>query len=75
MAATTNRPEVKETRVARPYPLEWDSVPYPKGFMVPSLHFFDGTKLASQHIYYFKSLTGSILDNEAVMTRLFIGTL
>ena len=59
----------------RPYPLEWDSVPYPKGFKVPTLHSFDGTKLASQHIYYFKSLMGSVSDNEAVMTRLSIGTL
>ena len=47
VASATNRPEVQETGVARLYPLEWDSVPYPKGFKVPTLHPFDGTKLAS----------------------------
>ena len=29
----------------------------------------------NQHIYYFKSQTGNVVSNNAIMTRLFIGTL
>src|SRR3954466_12432407 len=65
----------KGSEITRPYPPEWDAEPYPKGFKVPALHLFDGTQLASQHVYHFKSLTGSVSNNEAMMTRLFFGTL
>src|SRR4051812_23070695 len=75
VAAAADRLEIQGVGVTRPYPPEWDSEPYPKGFKVPALHSFDGTQLASQHIYHFKSLTGSVSNNEAMTTRLFLGTL
>jgi len=39
------------------------------------LHTYDGKNLPKQHIYYFQSQTGNIIDNNAIMARLFIGTL
>ena len=29
----------------------------------------------NQHIYYFRSQTGNVVSNDAIMARLFIGTL
>ena len=29
----------------------------------------------NQHIYYFKSQMGNVVDNDAILARLFIGTL
>src|SRR4051812_37119856 len=74
VAAAADRLEIQGVGVTRPYPPEWDSEPYPKGFKVPALHSFDGTKLASQHVYHFKSLTSSVSGNEAVMTRLLLAS-
>jgi len=36
---------------------------------------YDGKSSLNQHIYYFRSQTGNMIDNDAVMVRLFIGTL
>jgi hypothetical protein len=46
-----------ELGVARPYPIEWDSVPYPPKFKPMSLIQFDGKGSPTQHIYYFLSQT------------------
>ena len=61
--------------MTRPYPLEWDSVPYPLKFKLPTLYTYDGKSSPNQHIYYFRSQTSNVIDNDAIMTRLFIGTL
>jgi len=61
--------------MTRPYPLEWDSVLYPPKFKPPTLHMYDLKSLPNQHIYYFWSQTGNVIDNDAIMTRLLIGTL
>ena len=58
-----------------PYSLEWDSVPYPRKFKPPTSHTYDGKSSPNQHIYYFRSQTGNVIDNDAVMARLFINTL
>jgi len=60
--------------MTRPYPLEWDSVPYPPKFKPSTLHMYDGKSSPNQHIYYFRSQTGNVIDNDAIMARLFIGT-
>jgi len=39
------------------------------------LHTYDSKGLPNQHIYYFGSQTGNIIDNDAIMARLFIGIL
>ena len=52
-----------------------DSVPYPPKFKPPTLHTYDGKSSPNQHIYYFWSQTGNVIDNDAIMARLFIGTL
>jgi len=39
------------------------------------LHTYDDKGSPNQHIYYFRSQTGNVIDNNAIMARLFIGTL
>nr|ABD63158.1 hypothetical protein 20.t00010 [Asparagus officinalis] len=73
--AIANRSELREEGVVRPYPAEWDTAPYPPKFKAPTLQPFDGTGSPNQHIYYFKSQTRDVVANDAILTRLFIGTL
>jgi len=35
----------------------------------------DGKSSPNQHIYYFRSQTGNVIANDAIMARLFIGPL
>ena len=58
-----------------PYLVEWDLVPYPPKFKAPTLQAFDGKGSSNQHMYYFKSQTGNVVANDAILARLFIGTL
>jgi len=67
--------KLKKVGMTRPYPLEWDSVPYPPKFKPPTLHMHDGKSSPNRPIYYFWSQTSNLIDNDAVMARLFIGTL
>jgi len=75
LEALTNRKGLQEAGVVRPYPAKWDLVPYPPKFKAPTLQAFDGKGSPNQHIYYFKSQTGNVVDNDAILARLFIGTL
>ena len=75
IASLAQRDELKKVGMTRPYPLEWDSVLYPLKFKLPTLHIYDGKVLPNQHIYYFWSQTGNIIDNDAIMARLFISSL
>jgi len=71
----TQRDELKKVGMTRPYLQEWDSVPYPSKFKPPTLYTYDCKSSPNQYIYYFRSQTGNVIDNDAIMTRLFIGTL
>ena len=42
IASLSRRDELKKVGMTRPYPLEWDSVPYPPKFKPPTLHTYDG---------------------------------
>ena len=75
LASLTQREGLKKVGVTRPYPVEWDLVPYPHKFKPPTLHAYDGKGSPNQHIYYFRSQTGNVIENDAIMARLFIGTL
>jgi len=75
LEALTNRKGLQEAGVVRPYPAEWDLVPYPPKFKAPTLQAFDGKESPNQHIFYFKSQIRNVLDNDAILARLFIGTL
>jgi len=70
-----NRSDLQEVRLVRPYPVEWDVASYPSRFKALTLHTFGGKRLSNQHIYYLKSHTENIASNDAIMARLFIGTL
>ena len=48
---------------------------YPPKFKPSTLHTYDGKSSPNQHIYYFRSQTGNVISNDAIMARLFIGTL
>jgi len=55
IASLAQRDELKKVGAVRPYPLEWDSVPYPPKFKPPTLHTYNGKSSPNQHIYYFRS--------------------
>jgi len=61
--------------IIRPYPAEWDMVPCPPKFKAPTLYTFNGKRSLNQHIYYFKSQTGNVVSNDAIMAHLFISAL
>ena len=42
IASLAQRDELKKVGTVRPYPLEWDSVPYPPKFKPPTLHTYGG---------------------------------
>jgi len=75
IASIAQRDELKKEGMTRLYPLDLDSVLYLSKFKPPTLHTNDGKSLTNQHIYYFRSQTGNVIDNDAIMARLFIGTL
>jgi len=75
IVSLSQRDELKKVGAVRPYPLEWDSVPYPPRFKPPTLQTYNGKSSPNQHIYYFRSQTSNVIDNDAIMARLFIGTL
>jgi hypothetical protein len=75
IASLTHREGLKKSGMTRPYPVEWDLVPYPPKFKPPTLQSYNGKGSPTQHIYYFQSQVGNVIDNNAIVTRLFIGTL
>jgi len=75
LEALANRKGLQEARVVRPYPAEWDFISFPPKFKAPTLQAFDGKGSPNQYIYYFKSHTRNVVSNDAILTRLFIGTL
>jgi len=74
LEALANRDGLQDVGIVRPYPTEWDTAPYPPKFKAQTRYTFDGKGLLNQHIYYFKSQTGNVVSNDAIMARLFIGT-
>jgi len=75
LEALTNRKGLQDAEVVRPYPVEWDLVSYPPKFKAPTLQAFDGKGSPNQHIYYFKSQTENVINNNAILAHLFIDTL
>lgn len=75
LEALANHNSLQEAGAAGPYPLEWDSVPYPLKFKVPTLKSFDGKRSLNQHIYYVKFQIGNVKSSDSILARLFMGTL
>jgi len=65
------------SNISNPQEVGWSghTPPYPPRFKAPTLQTFDGKGSPNQHIYYFKSQTGNVGSNDAMLARLFIGTL
>jgi len=75
LEALANLGGLQDVGIIRPYPAEWNTTPYTPKFKAPTLHIFDGKGSPNEHIYYFKSQTGNVVSNDAIMACLFIGTL
>jgi len=75
LKALPNWDGLQDVGIVRLYPTEWDTTPYPPKFKAPTLHTLDGKGSSNQHIYYFKSQTGNVVSNDAIMAHLFIGIL
>ena len=56
-------------------PTQRNGTQLPTIHKAPTLHTFDGIGSPNQHIYYFKSQTGNVVLNDAIMVHLFIGIL
>src|SRR5436853_3946649 len=69
-----NKESLQEAGISRPYPAEWETVPFPAKFKAPTLQLFDSTKSANRHMCCFKVQTGHLEANDALLTRLFIST-
>ena len=72
LEALTRRGDLQDVGVVRPYQAEWDIAPYPPRFKAPTRHTFDSKGSPNQHMYYFKSQTGNIVSNDAIMARLLM---
>ncbi|KAI0493920.1 hypothetical protein KFK09_024047 [Dendrobium nobile] len=59
----------------RPYPEEFDSVPYPKGFVPPSFKNFDGTGNPKQHLAHFRASSYNAGGSDALLFRQFVSSL
>ena len=70
---TTNVPQIKRT--GRPYPAEFDLVPYPKGYVVPKFKTFSGESTKDQnpdqHLAHFRASCGNTGNNDALLLRQF----
>ena len=75
LEALVNWSNLQEAGVVRLYPAEWDAALYSLKFKALALHIFGGKRSPNQHIYYFKSQTMNVVSNDAIMARLFVGTL
>lgn len=60
-------------RTGRPYPPDYEAIPYPKGYIAPKLESFsvDGTKLINpdQHLAHFMASCGNTGSNDALLLR------
>ena len=75
LEALTSPKGLQEVGVIWLYMTEWDLIPYPPKFKALNLLAFDGKGSQNKHVYYFKSQTGNIISNDAILAHLFIGTL
>jgi len=74
ITSLTQRDEMKKVAMTCPYPLEWVSVPYPpKSSHLHCTHMTARARQTNHH--YFRSKINIVIDNDAIMSRLFIGTL
>ena len=66
---------IEEGRGGSPLPAGMGFGTIPIKVQALTLHMYDGKGSPNQYIYYFQSQIGNVIDNDAIMVRLFIGTL
>lgn len=59
----------------RPYLKEFDTIQYPKGYVVSFFRLFDGEGNPRQHIAFFRANCYNINNNEALLYKIFISSL
>ncbi|KAL0907130.1 hypothetical protein M5K25_025674 [Dendrobium thyrsiflorum] len=57
------------------YPVEYDQVPYPKGYSVLKLNTFNGNNNPRQHLTQFKATCDNTGDNDALLFQQFTSSL
>ncbi|KAL0918313.1 hypothetical protein M5K25_010315 [Dendrobium thyrsiflorum] len=57
------------------YPIEYDQVKYPKGYVVPQFKTFFDTENPRQHLVQFKATYSNIEGNDVLLLRQFISNL
>ncbi|KAL0910749.1 hypothetical protein M5K25_018832 [Dendrobium thyrsiflorum] len=59
----------------RPYPEEYDLVPYPKGFVPPTFKIFTGIENPRQHLAHFRASCCNAGGSDALLFRQFVSSL
>ncbi|XP_028548191.1 uncharacterized protein LOC114578844 [Dendrobium catenatum] len=59
----------------RPYPAEYDHVPYSKGYSIPKFNTFNGTNNPRQYLAQFKATCGNTGGNDALLFQQFVSSL
>nr|CAD1838426.1 unnamed protein product [Ananas comosus var. bracteatus] len=54
-----------------PYPIEYDSIPFPDGYIVPKFKTFYGLGNSDQHLAHFRASCGNTGGNSALLLRQF----
>nr|CAD1833640.1 unnamed protein product [Ananas comosus var. bracteatus] len=54
-----------------PYPIEYDSIPFPDGYIVPKFKTFYGLGNPDQHLAHFRASCGNTGGNSALLLRQF----
>ena len=75
LEALTNQKGLQEGGVVQPYPAEWYLVLYPPKFKAPTLQSLTAKGHRTNKSTTSKSQIGNVVDNDAILARLFIGTL
>lgn len=73
--ALTHKDTLQKVGIMHPYPSEWDLIPFLETYRALNINKYHRKGSPNQHLYHFHSLNGNAMDNDALMTRLFIGSL
>nr|CAD1835584.1 unnamed protein product [Ananas comosus var. bracteatus] len=62
---------LQNEKAGHPYPIEYDSILFPDGYIVPKFRTFYGIGNPDQHLAYFRATCGNTGGNSALLLRQF----
>nr|CAD1838499.1 unnamed protein product [Ananas comosus var. bracteatus] len=68
---TIDETATKRKSRGHPYPIEYDRIPFPDGYIVPKFKTFYGIGNPNQHLAHFKATCGNTGGNSALLLRQF----